>query len=276
VLVQTAKWLPWVEVNPNSEQLRFSVYLALLYGSKGIFFDQVFAKDDDLVGGIINAYANPPIFSPLFDEIKDNIYPRTSGLFGRTLRNTQQTYQQSDYDAITAGVINQNKIKKIEASLHGNVSQLDFGFFDDTSDTAKDYFMIVNRYYSKKVNFNVHLYNLIDYSNWAVKNYMDSTSVTVTILPGNEALYNTDIELGDAGFYSVLPVVKYGGSLIYDEEITSSTTLYAEMTIENGAELSISDDYRCNANIIVKDGSIVTTGSGAITFLGDSKLIKRR
>lgn len=79
---------------------------------------------------------------------------------------------------------------------------------------------------------------------------------------------------GEGYLYQVAPVIKYGGRLIYNETIASTTTLTDEMVIENGAELLINSIYNVNRNIRIKAGGrIVTTNGSTIKFYEGSKLI---
>ena len=71
---------------------------------------------------------------------------------------------------------------------------------------------------------------------------------------------------GEGRLYRVSPVVLHGGRLLYDENAYGGQELTDDMIIENGATLTIYDEYVANANIIVKNGSIVTGENGKIHF----------
>ena len=72
---------------------------------------------------------------------------------------------------------------------------------------------------------------------------------------------------GEGFLYEVAPVVKYGGKLYASETIGSTTTLYDDMTIENGIILTVNSDYNCYGNIYLKGSAqIITSSGGTITF----------
>ncbi len=144
-------------------------------------------------------------------------------------------------------------------------------------DNTDDYFMIINRYYSNTLynKFYINLHNLCDYKNWNLFNYVDTTGVT--LLPnidGEVSSPNYTILIGDAILYSIKPVVEFGGKLLVNETVNSGTTLNNDMTIENGATLTVNGTYYANANITVKNGGKIVAGENAnISFESGKNLI---
>ncbi|MEJ2104645.1 MAG: right-handed parallel beta-helix repeat-containing protein [Ignavibacteriaceae bacterium] len=78
---------------------------------------------------------------------------------------------------------------------------------------------------------------------------------------------------GEGRLYRVSPVVLHGGRLLYDENAYGGQELTDDMIIENGATLTIFDEYVAKANIIVKNGSIVNGENGKIQFAPTKRLI---
>ena len=77
---------------------------------------------------------------------------------------------------------------------------------------------------------------------------------------------------GEGRLYRVSPVVLHGGRLLYDENAYGGQELTDDMIIENGATLTIFDEYVAKANIIVKNGSIVNGENGKIQFAPTKRL----
>src|SRR5690606_29085839 len=78
---------------------------------------------------------------------------------------------------------------------------------------------------------------------------------------------------GEGKLYKVSPVVKFGGRLIYSETTSGTQTLHDVMTIDNNTTLTINGTYNCEADIIIKNGNIVTSNGVTVNFLNGSKLI---
>ena len=73
-------------------------------------------------------------------------------------------------------------------------------------------------------------------------------------------------EVGDACFFSLDPVVKYGGLLAYNDTIKTNTTLSDNMTIDAGKVLQINEGktYTITDTITFTDTSSFITGYGYI------------
>jgi parallel beta-helix repeat protein len=97
--------------------------------------------------------------------------------------------------------------------------------------------------------------------------------VDTTIRINLSITYSETMPAGEGRLYRVAPVVKYGGRLFYSEAVSDDMELLDDMIIENGATLTIYDNYIAKANIIVKNGFIINGDNGKINFAEGKKLI---
>ncbi len=203
--------------------------------------------------------------------LRHTIKPRLNGLFGQTLKKLIATDQ---YLRIDAG-----QSYKFISSFSGNVDCLpttkdyDLGFFTDS--LSRDYFMLISRYYNNDgscpvfINFNP---NYFGYNNISLTKYVEDTTYTVL----NDASIQIDLTRGDAELFKVTPVVLFGGTLIADDAAGVGETLKGDMIIDNGATLSIYQNYYAQGDIIIKNGSIENydpNSAGTIHFQNGKKLI---
>jgi hypothetical protein len=269
--IQTGKWLPDLEVIPSEEQFLYSMNLGLLYGAKGIALGDYFFIEGSTSRTALVSFTNTqdPTYQnyPLWNTVKDVISPRLKGNFGKTLKSIDQQFQSPNYNAITAPTINDSYwLKKIELnsqSQTGDECLIDYGFFTDPIDAGKKYLMAVNRYYSTLDDLKFTFRNLSAYKNWEVENLVNGNKQTILASSGNEAVLIDNIPNGDAALYKVLPVIKYGGSLKFNETISGTNTLYGEMTINSGAALTVYGIYNIYKNITVNSGGNIIVKPGA-------------
>lgn len=271
-------------VIPTPSQINYHVNLSLMYGAKEIRLDPFFSK-----------YHQPPCDNVLStfgliienDEETENYYffkntliPRLNGWFGKTLRKIRQTEQHPNINPSVASFLNLNCIKKIRLAYQQNPealpSWIDLGFFDRQSEPETNYFMIVNRYYSDEWlnEFIIDFQNLTGFANWNLRNYIDSSEVT--LLPDANGYVSSPtyvINNGDGILFGASPVVLYGGTLIANETAGEGMTLYDDMVIKNSATLTIAGNYIAKGNIIIENGSIENLDGGRIIFQDGKKLI---
>ncbi len=269
---------------PDSSELKASIFFALAYGSKGI---QVYKfASNGLHGNVpqcsytieekcLAGYPsqNYPLFE-LGQMMKDNIVPRLKGKLGNKLllmkytgNNINVKYQEGpppeDYEHDFLSI------------QHYGMSYFwHAGFLVDSLYPDNKHFLLTNLRTSFPVEAKLIVSNNTDYQNVSFTDIEGGAGrVDTTIKYNSSITYYETMPEGEGRLYRVAPVVLYGGRLIYNETVPNGTTLHDEMIIENGAALTISGDYYANADIIVKNGSIVTTGNGKIKFQGGHKLI---
>lgn len=266
--------------NPLPHELLYSANLALLYGAKWL----------SLYGYIAHVATNLCDFNPngdlchaLVDILpvgglsytdkwymwKNTLKPRLNGLFGKTIKKLTPV---ETYVGLEDMIMNKRFIKWITVPdyipAEADHFWIELGFFNDSIDVDNKYFMVINRHTNiNGTNFKYRFQYLYDYVNWDVTNYCEEVRSTILSNQDGEAVYEDTISRGDARLYSILPVVKYGGKLIADEDVGEGMTLTDDMTIENGATLYVYGDYNANADITIKPGGKIVSGdNGRIIF----------
>lgn len=213
---------------------------------------------------------------PLGDIISNNIAPRLKGKLGKTLLHTYYTgnYLQLKYINPQNPVPEAVTYDYLTIGLEASAEDMNWhaGFLKESSHPDNNYFLLVNLLTSTQKTIRVKVTEPVPgYENYSFRNvekgYLDTTFK-------GQILATLAHPAGEGYLYQVSPVVLYGGRMIYNEIVGDGMKLYDEMTIENGATLSISGTYHAYADIIVKNGGkIVNYANGKIEFLNGAKLI---
>ena len=266
---------------PLPHQILYDANLKMMYGASSLFIYRYYGIDDNVnETGLVNYTNHIPEYSPRYYIIKNMLGPRTSGLFGKTLKMLKPLLQyagSTGFNILQSPLVNKeyvSEVHSLEAYTEADNCFIELGFFQEPTDLSKKYFMIVNRWYSTHSQLQIKLSQLTPYRNWKLTDYNDSSSMTLHVDYGGNTNFNDTITPGDTRLYSILPVVKYGGKLIADEHITTPITLNDDMIIENGATLYVSSTYTAKGNITVKTGGkIVSSANGIISFINGKGLI---
>ena len=270
--------------NISSSELLYEVNLALLYGAKFISLYTYFAHDSITatisrpgkgvgVGGVEHGIVDftksgdiyDMIYTPKYYTLRDTISPRLKGLMGKTLKTLTPTAQYLNHTLSSSEGFIQS-IMKGGCTVQGiqpSNEAYDLGFFTD--DLDRDYFMIISRWYNGGCNpaLTINL-NPDYYSGYNLK--------VADLINGQISYTNrfgtisTAPVVGDAGFFGVFPVVKYGGLLAYNDTIKTNTTLSDNMTIDAGKVLQINEGktYTITDTITFTDTSSFITGYGYV------------
>jgi len=236
----------------SPQMMLYSTNLALLFGAKTIGLYEYFSLMDERSGvwyadGLVDSMRIP---NNRYYMIKNTIAPRLKGLFGKTLKQALQTLQMTGLSAYPFANVNHGYVKKIVGyPLESNRQLYDIGFFkENPSSNNEAYFMLLKRYYSDNLDVTIHLQNLSWYKNWRVTEIVKN--IDHYLIPVNNTAYFTDlIAPGDAELYSIFPAVKQGGKIQTNETISTPESLQGELTIENGAMLTINNSYNVYADI---------------------------
>ncbi|MFA6596869.1 MAG: right-handed parallel beta-helix repeat-containing protein [Ignavibacteriaceae bacterium] len=255
---------------PSNTQMNYHINLGLLFGMKELTCDPFFTltlNNSPYREGLVNFESTPPTLTPLGQFWKDIIKPRMSGLVGKTIKTLTPTSQYYEKDLASTSIINNtflNKLEKNPTNLSGAFI-VDLGFFSNPTDLNKKYFIVVNRYYSECENLRFYFQNLNDFKNWEITNLVTNTKTTIVTNTANEAEHTDVIPIGDAGLYSVLPVVKYGGTLAASETISGSLQMGGNIIVPTGFTLTLAANSVINPNgfSIVSTGGTITIQSGA-------------
>ena len=280
--------------NIHRHELLYNANLALMYGAKYLQLWNYFAQTKTSAS---TGYANhgivdwePDIFRTIYTDkyfmLRDTLNLRLEGWFGQTIKHLIPEFEKNSLGVVfSPGNENVEYIKDIKllSTPADSIPIFDVGFFSnpnspDPTGTEDRYFMLLKRYYPQSLglqNFKLSFTGMTDYNNWQVTDFIDS--VTYTISPNkNGEYFSNQFKLlkGDAIFYRLAPVIKFGGKLLYNETTTSGTTLHNDMIIEKDATLIVDGTYNANANITVKTGGkIVKINNGKIIFGSGKRLI---
>ena len=246
-----------------------------MYGAKFLSLYVYFARQDSDYAGwgshaIVNKLGNQLIYTPKYTLLRYKIKPRLTGLFGKTLKKLVVTLDTLDN---YLGNLNLSYIKSL--FINGNPSTsnylFDIGLFKDPAvgdnGNEKRFFMLLNRYYMEipqenlSDNFTLTIKDMNYYHNWKFIDYRDTTSYTlVPEADGTKEIDNLNIPLGDASFIQISPVIKYGGDMVVNDTIGGTISLNdTDLVINNGATLLVEGTYDCYKDIILKDGSSITS-----------------
>jgi hypothetical protein len=286
VLASKVPSLGYPEVNRN--EMLYQANLALLYGAKilapWLIFGSPKDPSKDCTGMINQDESGNFEYTDKYYTMRDTIAPRLGGLFGKTIKRLTPIEQYAGSNGIThhqisptlipfSGYLYLEDIYSTEIIPSDIEYGLDMGFFSDPVASYKQYFMILNRYYSQVNKYTIKLRQLSGFNNWNLSNYVDTTNITLIAL-NTIATFQDTILKGDANLYSISPVVKSGGRLIVNETVVDGTTLYSDLAIESGATLTVNGTYNAKANITVKNGGKIIAGTnGKIIFDPGKKLI---
>ena len=266
---------------PSSEELNASVMLALAYGSKGIMFSDYYSYQSDygFVDAIVDGQGNK---SYLWDHIHDNLVSRLIGNFGNLLLDLNYTGnylqlqhftptqnplpQPPTYDYLTIG---------LQASNHDMNWHVGFLKEKEAAKCDNNYFLMANLWTNSEKTIQVKVTPPIDaqgYSNYRFRNIEPENNFDITF--NVQASSTLNFPAGEGYLFQVAPVVKYGGKLVYSEIVGDGMTLTGDMSIENGATLSVYETYYAKANIIVKAGGRIDNyENGKIIFDPGKQLI---
>ncbi len=260
--------------DPTPYEMLYEANLKLMYGAKSLSLYRYYASGTNpaFTGLVIPLGGGNYTYTSKWSIVKTILSPRLKGLFGKALRNVNQTAQFLNLEhPVTTPHLYIDTIKYFyngDDIPEPHIFELGFFQKDD-----KDYFMIICRYYSTfienplgiKINKSTSPYN-----NWKLTDLIDSS---VTTIYKTEKFYTSNIEPGDCRFFELVPVVKYGGTLLYTETIPSGSNFQLEedlivsagvtLTIQSGATLT----FKNNSSLVV-NGNLVVNGTtnSKVTF----------
>ncbi|MDP2364584.1 MAG: hypothetical protein Q8M94_12545 [Ignavibacteria bacterium] len=276
----TATGTPCLWRMPDTSEVKASVMLALAHGVKGILFWNFESgvpqnPGDCYTNGILDLALNE---TDLYYVIKNNFSPRLKGTLGKTLLGLDYTGnylplkhitptqnpapQPSSYDYLTIGL---QPATNDDMNWH-------VGFFDRTNHNDDKYFLMANLWTNSAKSIQVRVTPPVQgYTNYRFRNVEPENNFDVTF--NTETTQTLSFPAGEGYLFQVAPVVLYGGKLVYNENVGDGMTLTGDMTIENGATLTVNGTYNAKANITVKaGGKIVSAGNGKIIFDPGKKL----
>ena len=264
---------------PDTSEFKVPIMLALAHGAKGLIFSDYDSYEDGdrtyMHTCIVGPYPDyDTVATGLWSVIKNNLAPRLTGRLGNRLMDLIYTgdYISAQYIVPTYNPNPQTlDYLTIPAIPSTHTMNWHAGLFyrDEYSDDK--YFFLANLLTNVDKSVPIKLTPPVGgFTNYRFRNYEGGFDTTFT---GSEFTYMLFHQAGEGYLYEVAPVIKYGGKLLYDELTGDGITLTDDMIIDNGAELSVYEDYYADGNIIIKNGSIINQEGGIIHFRDGKKLI---
>jgi len=280
----TDDWCVWRK--PEPPELKSMVMLALAHGAKGIMFfwfeSFLWVEDRGSCVGtyweaIVDEEGNP---LNLYYTIKDTLVPRLKGKLGKTLMELDYTgvflplrrYFSEPGVVNTNSTVTESYLTLTEYTGETPPPPINFhaGFFSRPSYPLDNCFMLDNLITTNEKTVKVTVHPPVSgYENYRFRNIEGIVDTTFKDSLTNLITYPA----GEGYLYQVAPVTLYGGRLLYPESVGGGMVLNDDMIIENGATLTIYDNYIAEANITVKNGTILVGENGKIIFDAGKKLI---
>jgi hypothetical protein len=267
---QNGNWETWKY--PDSTELKSTIMLALAHGVKGLLFWNYdsYRSGSNFVEGIVDRNLKP---TELWYLIKNNFVSRLKGKLGKTLLGLNYTgkYINIGNDLNISSTSNKYDYLSIEKT--GNQYRWHAGLFERNDQTDNKYFLLVNLNVNSGAVAELEIDNDTKYQNLSFRNVERKVPESNKTIGYNSSIKtNISVPAGDGYLFQVAPVVKFGGSLIYDETINESCSLNGVVTIKNNATLTINSDYFVYGNIIVEDGDIEYGEKGKIHYINGDKM----
>jgi hypothetical protein len=276
--------VPWVWRYPEDEELNASIMLALAHGSKGVFgwlYDSYTytGYGDTLVHHIKGMREEDANLSPTphWYYLRDDLVPRLKGKLGKTLMKLNYTGEylqlQRKENESPPPPVEHNYLTLGDGVPALLLMNWHCGLFDRSSHPDDNYFMLTNLITTDSKHLRITLKPPVNTSfiNYRFRN-IEGLFDTTFKAPNNFTM-QIEHSAGEGYLYQFAPVVQYGGRLLYSEATQPAMILEDDMTIENGAVLTINGVYSSKGNIIVKNGTIINGSDGKIQFAEGKKLI---
>ena len=264
---------------PTNRQMLASTMLALAHGTKGIIYWTYYSYKDSLgnyrAKGIVDVRDNNNYYPhlPLWDILHDNIIPRLHGSLGDNLLKLNYSGQWL-HNNKTNFTFAGDTIPFVSFNDSAIAPPYDFhtGLLKDNENN--NYLMNVNLITDSSAAprvLSLDITNPTSYNNLRLKNVETGTDTTFS--RATFTLRDT-IQSGDGHLFSLLPVLKYGGKLMYSDTVKTSLTLNDTMTIYPNVTLTINNSYTVNKNITLKQNSAISfINNGGNLIISDSAKI---
>jgi hypothetical protein len=136
---------------PTTTEMLYEANIKLMYGAKALTLYRYFGADNDTnFTGLVNYTTGQGYsYTERYWFIRNTLAPRLRGLFGKTLRNINQTHQH--LNITTSSFTGEEYISNISTSRTESMqpdfieTYIDLGFFEKDD---KDYFMLLHSYYN--------------------------------------------------------------------------------------------------------------------------------
>jgi hypothetical protein len=264
---------------PTTKQLLANTMLALAHGAKGILYWTYYSvkytgTNDYYRKGIVDVKDNNNYYPhlPLWDILHDNIIPRLHGSLGDNLLKLNYSGEwlhNNNTNFTFAG----KTIPFVSFNNSEIATSFDYhtGLFYDSENN--NYLMNVNLITNSSAAprvLKLDITNPTSFRNLRLKNIESGLDTT---LGSTMFTLRDTLQSGDGHLFSLLPVLKYGGKLIYSDTVKTSLTLNDIMTIYPNVTLTINNSYTVNKNITLKQNSAISIINSGKLIISDSAKI---
>ena len=264
--------------------------LGLAHGAKGIFYELYYSYRTSapyFVEALVDTMVADSFARGSNWYKVQEIASRLNGALGETLMTLDYDASGEDngflrlYPYSTVGDMDDKTTGTSESSRYlelyvvvGEQTPVNFhaGFFKKQVDN--NYFLLTNVVTTMSKFAGIKVFPSAEcsgYTNYRFRNIEPEYDFDSTFT--DSMTIEMEFPAGEGYLFQVAPVIKYGGRLLYDELTGDGITLTDDMIIDNGAELSVYEDYYAEGNIIIKNGSIINQEGGKIHFRNGKKLI---
>ncbi len=264
-------WDRWM--TPTPAEVKAETMLALAHGCKGLIYEGYYSSCG------VNSETQGLVKCPDSSYAPRDIYYTVQELAGRLKGPLGQKLLNLDYNTndLTSGYLrlypytSNSHMQETETTVTSDYLQLSSnehdsvyfhaGFFKDNYSPDNNYFLLANLKVMADRNTGIRI-TKSGFNNFRFRNIEPQYNFDTTF---SSSIYcNMFFPAGEGYLFQVAPVLKYGGSLIYNDTVkTSSSVLNDNMTIKNGVTLSI----KKNVTYIVMD-TIALEGTGFISGQG--------
>ena len=260
-----------VRRRPTRQEFRAQVNYALGFGAKGIIFWPYYSYWETSSEGIRykRAYAIEDDPNDMGIYEKTDLWYELKGIGNMLNNDLGDKLKNAEYSGLHA----QNTIDYNVGFLNifpDMNNMFSSNILESRTDNDIKYFSVVNCN-TDTISGNNRIVeievNLSDFQNWHIDKINDSNpSIKVT---SNHSFMDT-LDAGEGNFYELIPLAKYGGTLITNEIInTTNDTLKGILRIPTSMELMVNKPYVIEEDIhIESEGKIKVGIGGAITKEG--------
>ena len=268
---------------PDTSELSAETMLSLAHGCKGIFYETYYTY-----GNINELHAEGLVDYPIGDyypprdiwyKVKD-LTSRLNSELGDNLMKLNYTgeflmLRKNVWETGFSGEFYDDYLKLNSENVTCNFHT---GFFtkDGFDDNDYYYFLLTNQLTTNPTNVNITVKpKTLGFTNYRFRNIEPEYNFDITFKDSTTQTLN-NFPAGEGYLFQVAPVVKYGGKLVYSEDVGDDMVLLDDMTIESGATLTVYGNYYAKANITVRNGGkIENYENGKIIFdLGKMLIIE--
>ncbi|HZW39214.1 MAG TPA: T9SS type A sorting domain-containing protein [Ignavibacteriaceae bacterium] len=227
-----------------------STMLALANGANGIFYWEYYSALNNngtyRIHGIVeleNGSWYP--HTDLFYMLRDNIIPRLKGNLGNNLLSSK--YEGNYIWKDSYHLSNENQRNIIDYLSFEDIINTNYNYYagllKDTVDNLDEFLLINLMDTTRGIGIRIDK----PYKNVRLKNIETSFDLSFY----DSLVFYDTIQPGDGHLYKLFPAVKYGGTILGNETVSSGERLLDNLEISNNKILTIGTNYYLNDTLII-------------------------